>query len=173
MPQRTDLFALEQLRLRSGEGRQIDLAAPAAHLEYGGTVYGVTPDPVPVVLNVDRTTHSGYALRLRFGFQLHGPCMRCLTHAEPELAVDAREVSIPGDAEELLSPYVDAAADLDLKQWVKDAMLLAVPDQILCKPQCLGLCPVCGEDLNAAGPDHVHEREPDPRWAALRELKLE
>jgi uncharacterized protein len=32
---------------------------------------------------------------------------------------------------------------------------------------------VCGSDLNAAGPDHAHEREPDPRWAKLSELKLD
>jgi uncharacterized protein len=43
---------------------------------------------------------------------------------------------------------------------------------VLCRPDCAGLCPVCGEDLNAAGPDHAHEREPDPRWAALRDLNL-
>jgi uncharacterized protein len=32
---------------------------------------------------------------------------------------------------------------------------------------------VCGADLNNAGPDHFHEAEPDPRWAKLRELKLD
>jgi uncharacterized protein len=173
MPQRTDLFSLERLKLRSGEGRRVELHVPPAELSYGGSAYAVTPDPLPVVLDVSRTTHNGFALRLRFSAQLHGPCMRCLGPADPELAVDVREVSIPGDAEELQSPYVDAAADLDLTAWANDALVLAVPEQILCKPDCLGLCPICGEDLNAAGPDHHHEAEPDPRWAKLRELKLD
>jgi uncharacterized protein len=172
MPQRTDLFELERLKLRSGEGKRLELAVPLKPLTYGTQEYRVTPDPAPVVLDVSRTTHSGYALRLRFGVQLHGPCMRCLTEAEPEIAIDVREVAIPGDAEELQSPYVDAAADLDLTAWANDALVLAVPDQIVCKPDCLGLCPICGADMNA-DPQHEHEREPDPRWAALRDLKLD
>ena len=52
-------------------------------------------------------------------------------------------------------------------------MALALPTQIVCREDCLGLCGICGENLNEAGPEHVHEREPDPRWAALRELKLD
>jgi len=43
---------------------------------------------------------------------------------------------------------------------------------LLCRKDCAGLCAVCGENLNAAGPDHRHEAEPDPRWAKLRELEL-
>lgn len=173
MPQRTDLFELERLQLRTGEGRRLELHAPVPTLSYGGEAYAVTPAPVPVTLDVSRTTHSGYALRMRFSVQLHGPCMRCLTSAEPRLDIDAREVSVPGQGDELQSPYVDGASDLDLTQWVNDALVLAVPDQILCKPECLGLCAICGEDLNAAGPEHHHEPEPDPRWAKLRELKLD
>ena len=57
--------------------------------------------------------------------------------------------------------------------YLRDALALALPTQIVCREDCLGLCPVCGENLNEAGPDHAHEREPDPRWAALRELKLD
>jgi uncharacterized protein len=44
---------------------------------------------------------------------------------------------------------------------------------VLCKEDCAGLCPVCAADLNVAGPEHRHESAPDPRWAKLRELKLE
>ena len=62
---------------------------------------------------------------------------------------------------------------LDLHAWARDALVLALPAQLLCEEDCLGLCPVCGADLNAAGPEHAHEREPDPRWAKLSELKLD
>ncbi|HEV7804758.1 MAG TPA: YceD family protein [Solirubrobacteraceae bacterium] len=48
-----------------------------------------------------------------------------------------------------------------------------MPAQLLCRDDCAGLCPVCGTDLNAAGPEHAHERAPDPRWAKLSELKLD
>jgi uncharacterized protein len=98
--------------------------------------------------------------------------MRCLEEAGHALEVDAREVDQPGGGEELRSPYLDEG-ELDLGSWARDALALALPTQIVCREDCLGLCAVCGENLNQAGPEHAHEREPDPRWAALRELKLE
>ena len=168
---RTDVFELEPLGLRSGEGRRFELEVVADDLSYGGQTYAVRPVPLGVVLDISRTTHAGYALRLRFSATVSGPCMRCLEPAAPTYDVDAREVSVPGGGEELQSPYLNEAAELDLAGWARDALVLAVPDQILCRPDCAGLCPVCGENLNEH-PDHAHEREPDPRWAALRDLKL-
>ena len=173
MAHRTDSFDLERLNLRSGEGRRLELDVALDRLQYGGAPYDVSPRPIPVRLDVSRMTHAGYALRLRFSARLHGPCMRCLEPAEPEFAIDAREVSQPGGGDELQSPYVDGAAELDLRAWAHDALSLAVPDQILCRPDCAGLCPICGENLNSAGPEHAHEAEPDPRWAKLRELKFD
>ncbi|MGI8623165.1 MAG: YceD family protein [Solirubrobacteraceae bacterium] len=172
MPQRTDSFALDRLALRSGEGRRFDLHVPVADLRFGDARYAVRPDPMPVRFDVSRTTHAGYALRLRFDAELEGPCMRCLQAASPHFEIDVREISVPGGGEELQSPYLDATGDLDLFGWTRDALALAVPDQITCRPDCAGLCPICGEDRNA-DPGHAHEREPDPRWAKLRELKLD
>jgi uncharacterized protein len=63
--------------------------------------------------------------------------------------------------------------ELDLRAWSRDALALALPTQIVCSEECRGLCPVCGENLNNAPPDHGHASEPDPRWAKLRELKFE
>jgi uncharacterized protein len=48
-----------------------------------------------------------------------------------------------------------------------------LPLQIVCRDDCKGLCPVCGENLNEAPLEHGHAAPPDPRWAALRELRLE
>jgi len=172
MSLRTDSFELERLALRSGEGRRFDLHVGVDDLRYGASRYVVTPNPMPVAFDVSRTTHAGYALRLRFTARLSGPCMRCLEAAEPHLEVDVREVSVPGGGDELTSPYVNGAFDLNLRAWARDALALAVPDQITCRVDCAGLCPVCGADLNAE-PGHAHEREPDPRWAKLRELKLD
>ena len=62
---------------------------------------------------------------------------------------------------------------LDLRSWARDALALALPTQLLCRPECAGLCPVCGTDLNLAAPDHAHEREPDPRWDKLSELRFD
>ncbi|HNC16410.1 MAG TPA: DUF177 domain-containing protein, partial [Solirubrobacterales bacterium] len=74
-------------------------------------------------------------------------------------------------AAELTSPYVEEGT-LDLAAWTHDALILSLPEQILCQPDCLGLCPVCGESLNGADPAaHDHGQDIDPRWAKLRDLK--
>jgi len=164
-------FDLGRLRLTSGEGRRFTLDVDVEGFEFGGERYEVAPGDVPVRLDVSRMTGGGWSLRLRFAANLQGPCMRCLGDASPEVSVDAREVDQPGgESDQLDSPYV-ADDEVDLTAWARDALALALPAQIVCRPDCAGLCPVCGEDLNAA--PHEHEREPDPRWAKLRELRLD
>jgi uncharacterized protein len=172
MPLRTDSFDLGALRLTSGEGRRLDLDVAIDPFVLAGERYSVQPQLVPVRVDVSRTTGEGYALRLRFQATLIGPCMRCLEPAEPSYAVDAREVSQPGETDELDSPYVDGGV-LDLHRWSRDALALALEAKLLCRAECAGLCPVCGADLNLAGPEHRHEREPDPRWAKLSELRFD
>jgi uncharacterized protein len=167
----SDKLDLGRLSLSSGEGVRLDLDVPTASFEYGGQRYATGGDRTPVRLDVSRTVH-GWALRLRYDVQLGGPCMRCLEEAGATIAVDAREVDQPGGGEDLDSPYVDGD-ELDLGGWARDALALALPTQILCRDDCLGLCAVCGENLNRAEPGHAHEREPDPRWAKLSELRFD
>ena len=172
MAQRTDSFDVGQLGLSSGEGRSIELEVPVDAFDFGGQRYEVAGGAVSARLDVSHTV-SGYALRLRFGAELDGPCVRCLEPAGHGAEVDAREIDQPGGGEELSSPYFDRdTAELDMRAWARDALALALPTQIVCREDCAGLCSVCGENLNRS-PDHAHEREPDPRWAALRELKLD
>ena len=168
---RTDVFDLGRLQLASGEGRRLELETTLGDLELGGQRYVSGPAGVPVTLDVARMTGGGYSLRLRFSAALHGPCMRCLRDAAPQALVDAREIDQPGGGDELSSPYVEAE-ELDVAAWAHDAFVLALPAQIVCREDCPGLCPICGADLTDA-PDHAHEAAPDPRWAKLRELKLD
>jgi len=169
---RTHSFDLASLRLTSGEGRRLDLAVPIEAFEFGGEHYPVTPTPVPVRVDLSRTTGQGYALRLRFSASLEGPCMRCLEAAAPTFEVDAREVSQPGEGDELESPYVVGGV-LDVVAWAHDALALVLPASLLCRPDCAGLCPVCGANLNEAGDGHHHDPDLDPRWAKLSELHFE
>lgn len=168
MPALADRFDLGRLRLSAGEGRRLALHAGHDPLQLSGERYDVAPCPIPLTLEVSRMTHDGYALRIRFEVAMVGACMRCLQEASHPVCVDAREVDQRGGGEELDSPYV-AEGVLDLRGWVRDALALALPTKVLCRPQCAGLCAVCGADLNQ-DPTHAHEREPDPRWAKLREL---
>lgn len=172
MSLRTDTFDLRGLHLSSGAGRRLELHVAIEPFDFGGERYAVEPSVVEVQLDVSATTNDGYALRLRFAATLQGPCMRCLEPASPTFAIEAREVSQPGGGEELSSPYVTGGA-LNLHDWVRDALALALPAQILCRADCAGLCPECGADLNTAGDEHRHAREPDPRWAKLSELKFD
>jgi len=172
MPQRTDIFELGRLGLTSGEGRRIELHAAVAGFDYGGQRYDVEPALVPVLLDVSRTTGSGWAMRLRFEAALQGPCMRCLELADLHVAVDAREVSVPGGGDELQSPYMGPEDELDIEAWARDALALTLPAQITCRPDCAGLCPECGASLNE-DPDHRHEAPPDQRWAKLSEIRFE
>lgn len=170
-------FDLAGLRLSAGEGRRLKLAVRIEPLLLGGEPYVAVPADrgsagVPLDLEVSRMLGGGYSLRLRFTATLVGPCMRCLKQAEPSVEVEAREVDRPGEGEELESPYVSDET-LDLAAWARDAFALAAPAKVLCSQDCAGLCPVCAADLNEAGPEHRHETAPDPRWAKLRELKLE
>jgi uncharacterized protein len=170
MAQRTDSFDVGQLGLSSGKGRSLDLVVPVDAFDFGGQRYEIQDGDVEARLDVSHTV-SGYAFRVRFGAALEGPCVRCLETADQRVEVDAREIDQPGGGEELTSPYYDEG-HLDMRAWARDALALALPTQIVCREDCAGLCAVCGENLNRS-PDHAHEREPDPRWAALRELKLD
>jgi len=114
---------------------------------------------------------TGSVFELRFEARLHGPCFRCLDDAVLDLPIDAREyqATSPGESDELRTPYV-VDDRLDLGAWSRDAIALALPDKILCRADCAGLCPVCGKNLNIE--PHTHEEEPvDSRWAALEELR--
>ena len=62
---------------------------------------------------------------------------------------------------------------LDLHGWARDALALALPAKLLCRPDCAGLCPVCGADLNLAADDHAHVREPTRVGPKLSELRFD
>jgi uncharacterized protein len=161
---------LARLSLSSGQGTRLDLRTDPGELELGGGDYRFGDGEVEARLEVSRTA-AGYALRLRFDGEVAGACMRCLEPATVAIEVDAREVDQPASRdEELLSPYVTDGV-LDLTAWARDALALALPTQILCRPECAGLCPVCGVSLNEVDPaTHQHASAPDPRLAKLREL---
>ena len=173
MSEATTIIDLARLSLAHGEGRRLEAPVRMEPLELGGQTYVPAPDSVPARLDLSRHS-SGYALRLRFPLRVEGPCMRCLEAAALETEVDAREVSQEEtDDEELTSPYV-SDDELDLGRWAHDAAVLALPTQLLCREDCAGLCPICGESLNDSDPeDHKHEQASDPRWAKLKELNLE
>jgi uncharacterized protein len=163
-------FPLRNLRLRPGEEHREQIAVELAPLALGGAPYEPVPGAVSAELVVQRA-QSGDVFRLRFATRVEGQCMRCLGPAAVNVTVDAQEYesSGPSAVEELHSEYV-RDGELHVGGWAHDQVALALPEPILCRPDCAGLCPVCGTNLN----DEPHEHEEvvaDPRWAALEALR--
>lgn len=108
-----------------------------------------------------------------------GECGRCLEPLAYDTEVDiqelfqypatdarGRQVSESEDEDEDLPTLEDDL--LDLEPTLRDAVILALPLQPLCQPDCRGMCTECGANLNDE-PEHQHEVV-DPRWSALQNL---
>jgi uncharacterized protein len=163
-------FNLRTVRLQSGEQFRDVKEVELEPLELGGQRYVPIPEKPEAVLTLTRMS-SGLMLELELAVRLVGPCMRCLADAGLPIEVRAREyqATSPGESDELTTPYVEEDK-LDLSAWARDAVALSLPDKILCREDCAGLCPLCGRDLNAEPHEH-EETETDSRWAKLAELK--
>jgi uncharacterized protein len=161
---------LRTLRLRPGEVRTETFDVELEPFVLGGQRYEAVPATVPVELQLSQAS-GATVFELRLDVHLSGACMRCLGFAQIERQIRAREFhdldALPAD--ELHSDYV-VNDHLQLGAWVRDTVALELPEQILCREDCAGLCPVCGKDLNEEPHEHA-ERELDPRWAALAELR--
>jgi uncharacterized protein len=165
-------YPLRRLRLRLGDEHRETVEIGLQPFDLGGERYLPVPAQASATFEAQRAT-GGDVFRLVFDSRLHGPCMRCLRDAVVDVEVDAREYHALADdaADDLRSEYV-VDDGLQLSQWARDAIATVLPEQILCREDCAGLCAVCGKDLNEE--PHVHEEtQLDPRWAALEALREE
>jgi uncharacterized protein len=163
-------FNLRQVKLRSGEEYRDEIELELEPFELGGERYLPVPEKVPAQFTITKAS-TGTVFELGFHARLHGPCFRCLGDAVLELPIAAREYQAtnPEGSDELLTPYL-RDENLDLAAWSRDALALALPDKILCRADCAGLCPICGKNLNDE--PHMHDEEPThSRWAALEQLR--
>jgi DUF177 domain-containing protein len=163
-------FNLRQVRLRPGEEYRDEVEVELEPFELGGERYLTVPELLPAELAITRAA-TGTVFDLGFDARLHGPCYRCLGDAVLEVPIAAREYQAtnPDGSEELRTPYLEDDR-LDLSGWARDAIALALPDKILCRADCAGLCPVCGKNLNDEPHEHAIETA-DSRWAALESLR--
>jgi len=162
-------FSLRQVKLRPGEQHRDELEVELSAFDFGGQRYLPVPDKVPAEFEITRAT-TGTVFTLAFTARLYGPCYRCLDDAVLELEIRAREYQDeePED-EEMRTEYVEGN-NIDLSAWARDAIALALPEQIVCRDDCAGLCAECGKNLNDE--PHTHEEQQgDSRWAALEALR--
>lgn len=162
-----------ELGRRPGAEREAVLSAPAP-ADLGVDVLGV-PEESPIALDLKlESVMEGVLVTGRATVRLSGECVRCLTEIDDGLTVDLQELYLydgedsEDDAE---TSHMDGEL-LDLEPIVRDAVVLSLPQNPLCRPDCPGLCPECGVRL-ADEPDHSHGEVLDPRWAALDGLRLD
>ena len=138
----------------------------------------VQSDPIGGGAHV-RRTNRGLFVTGHVATALADTCGRCLAPVRVPLDLAFDEEFLPsldiGTGQPLdrtVEPEVPRLTDhheMDLETPVREAIQLAAPIVLLCRPDCLGLCPVCGADRNL-GP-HGHADEPvDPRLEGLRDF---
>jgi uncharacterized protein len=150
---------------RSGEMREhtIEVPAPA---KWGEGLVSI-PEGEPVVVEVRlESVHEGSLASGDIATEYSGVCSRCLTDIAEGLQVEFQELfAYPGEEEADFEVQDD---HVDLETLVREAVVLSLPFQPVCQPDCPGLDPVTGERLaDSAG---SQQSEPlDPRWAALQD----
>lgn len=141
----------------------------------------------PELSHVDPLVGHVHLLRTDRGILVEGrlsgtvvvPCSRCLADVVVPVTVEISEVFQP-TVDVLRGTFIEVDEEdtallineqhiLDLREVLRQALLLEVPMQPLCKPTCAGLCPTCGQDLNQ-GPCGCATDEVDGRWAELGQL---
>jgi uncharacterized protein len=169
-PRSPFVFDLRELDRRAGSLREYRRSVPAPAW-LGLDLIGV-PEGAPLALDLRlESVTEGVLVTGTVTAPLTGQCGRCLDPLSDELDVDVCE----------LFAYPDSATDetterdeihridrdlLDVEPMVRDAVVLGLPWTPLCRPDCAGLCPTCGQRLDDLPAGHAHD-EIDPRWAAL------
>lgn len=97
-------------------------------------------------------------------------CARCLAAFDQELAPGIHELYVyPAQRADDPVLAIPESAILDLRPLLREMMLLEIPTQPICRPDCKGLCPVCGQNRNEQDCEHPQETI-DPRLAPLQSL---
>jgi uncharacterized protein len=165
MPNSLLINAAELLR-RPGSERRINLEPTIAELGILDPKF----DPestVAVSLRLESLT-DGIVVDGELRAPWSDSCRRCLAPAAGKVVCDVHElyqlVVTDTDAFEIVGDQIDLA------RMIRENVLLDAPIAPLCRPDCAGLCPTCGIDLNLGTCDCVSTAI-DPRWEALSQLK--
>ena len=157
-----------------GSQRQFGVAEPVQDAEH--LVDYVTGD-VRLV-----RTHQGIWVHADLVVEVSQDCSRCLADFDRTLELELDEEYFPEvdvrTGRRILPPedweglYISSDHVLDLAEATRQSALATLPMKPLCKPDCVGICDLCGIDLNLGACD-CYADDIDPRWAALRSLITE
>jgi uncharacterized protein len=170
-PRRPLVLDVRELGRRPGSMRTVRRTVPAP--EHLGVELARVPagDPLELDLRLESVV-EGVLVSGTVTVAVTGECARCLGDAADRLTVDLQELFAYADSATEETTDEDevghlAGDSLDLEPAVRDAVVLALPLSPLCRQDCRGLCPDCGEVLDQLPADHSHAAPVDPRWAAL------
>ena len=161
-------LGLAQIMDRPGAVVPFSCSVDLGDLQYGAS-HPVT-EPVEASGTV-RNTAGVLVMSGSIKTCLHGVCDRCAAEFSREVeypiqAVLVEELANEENEDEWVFPLEGESADL--QDIVRTVFVLNMESKLLCKPDCKGLCCQCGKNLND-GPCSC-QKEPDPRFAALRQL---
>jgi uncharacterized protein len=188
------IYNTHDLPRRPGEMREVRLVIDL-HEPLGFEVMAIAQDePIDIEMKLESVA-EGVLVTANVLSEAVGECGRCLDEVvfdidenfvelfeyaedprqarkkekkKSQRAKDADEAEKFDDEDELRQMDGD---EIDLEGPIRDAIILNLPINPLCSPDCLGLCPDCGEKWESLPEDHAHEVI-DARWAGLAGLKL-
>jgi uncharacterized protein len=160
---------VRDLEGRPGEMRETEIDA-AAPVQWGE---GLVAIPAGENVHVDvrlESVHEGILVSAVARTRYVGECSRCLIEITAPVEVEFQELfAYPGEEANDFEVQDD---HVDLETPVRDVIVLSLPFQPVCRPDCPGLDPITGERL-ADLPDATPHQSIDPRWAALSEFASE
>jgi uncharacterized protein len=169
-PRNPFVFDVREVGRRAGASRDYRRSVPAP-AGLGLDIIGV-PEGAPLALDLRlESVTEGVLVTGTVTAPLAGECGRCLDRIADELDVDVCELfAWPNSATDETTEQDEVhridGDYLDVEPVVRDSVVLGLPWTPLCRPECGGLCPDCGQRLDDLPPDHAHDVL-DPRWAAL------
>jgi uncharacterized protein len=164
------VFDVRELGRRSGFMREYRRSVPAP-AGFGLDVIGV-PEGAPLAVDVRlESVSEGVLVTGTVTGPLTGECGRCLDPITDELAVELCELfayarSVTDETTERDEVHRVVGDLIDIEPVVRDEVVLALDWVPLCRPDCAGLCPDCGQRLDDLPAGHAHDQL-DPRWAKL------
>jgi len=170
------VFDIRALGRRAGAMTTVQTSVPAPP-GLGNDVIGVPEgDPVELDLRFEAVV-EGVLVTGTAEMEAVGECVRCLTEVRVPVEVDVQELFVHDASREEGYEDEDEVSALsgdyvDLQPVLRDDVVLDLPFQPLCRPDCAGLCPTCGVRLDDH-PGHHHDGAVDARWAALGALDLD
>ena len=133
------------------------------------------PEPIEVEISGSKTGDE-LIFQGTVSTKVEAECARCMENFESEVSsklqfvIQLLEISHPQDSDDddfVILPKT--IQEYDISQRVREAILLELPLKPLCSETCLGLCPMCGVNLNDSNCDCTPDKS-DERWDSLKQL---